>query len=85
MKKNIRKEIKIGALIFAIFNVVNFIANEIGREILVLHLCLGGLAGLAFAEVIIGLLPEMIYLKVKNYKKKFIPFIKWPYYQEYIR
>lgn len=68
MKENMRKEIKIGVILFAIFNVLNFIAIEIGTEIIPLHFCLGGLAALAFAEIIIGLLPESIYLKVKNCK-----------------
>ena len=63
-------------MLFAIFNVVNFITNEIGTEILVLHFCLGGLAGLAFVEIIIGLLPQSIYLKINNCKKNCISFIK---------
>lgn len=76
MRNNMRKETKIGFLIFAIFNIVNFITNEIGREIPILHFCLGGLAGLAFAALIIGLLPESIYLKIKDYKKSCVLFLK---------
>jgi hypothetical protein len=76
MKGKMRKETKIGLLILAIFYVLNLITKEIGEEIFVLHFLLGGLVGLAFAEMVIGLLPESIYLKIKNFKKKCNPFIK---------
>lgn len=76
MKENMRKEIKIGILFFAIFNILNLIANVIGKEILALHFFRGGFAALALVEIIIGLLPESIYLKVKNSKKNFILFRK---------
>ena len=74
MKKNMRKEIRIGVLIFAVYNIIYLITKVIDTEIVVLHFCLGGLAGLAFVEIIIGLLPESIYFKIKNFKKK-IPFL----------
>ena len=70
-----RKEIKNSVILFAVFNVLNFITIVIGKEILVLHFCRGIMAGLAFIQVIIGVLPESIYLKVKSFKKNCIPFI----------
>lgn len=76
MKEKMRKETKIGLLLFAIFNVVHLITNEIGPEIVVLHFILGGLVGLALAEIIIGLLPESAYFRLKKFKKNIIPFIK---------
>lgn len=74
MNRKMRKETKIGILLLAIFNVINLITNEIGTEIVALHFLLGGLAGLALAEFIIGLLPETAYTGLKNWKKSFIPF-----------
>lgn len=72
MKESMRKEIKIGLLIFVIFNTLKFIMSEIGVETPALHFFLGGLAGVAFAEIAIGLLPEPIYLKVKNFKRSIL-------------
>lgn len=71
MKGNMRKETRIGLLLIAIFNLVNFITNELGTKVPVLHFCLGGLAGLAFMELIMGMLPEAVYYKIKSYKKNF--------------
>lgn len=76
VKENMRKEIKIGLAFFVLFSILNFISNEIGAEIPILHFGRGILVGLAFAEIIIGLLPESIYLKTKNFKKSYIQFIK---------
>jgi len=75
MRENMRKEIKNGVLLFTLFNIINLIIIVIGKEIVVLHFCRGVLAGLAFTQVIIGMLPESIYLKVKSFKKNCIPFI----------
>lgn len=75
LMKNMRKEIKNAIMLFALFNTINFITIVIGKEILALHFCCGVFAGLAFTEIIIGLLPESIYLKVKNFKKNYISFI----------
>lgn len=72
MDKSNRKEIKIGIFLFTIFNVINFITDQIGTEIYVFELLLGGIAGVAFAEIIIGSLPETIYVKLKNFKKNII-------------
>lgn len=72
MDKSNRKEIKIGIFLFTIFNVINFITDQIGTEIFVFELLLGGIAGVAFAEIIIGSLPETIYVKLKNFKKNII-------------
>lgn len=72
MDKSNRKEIKIGIFLFTIFNVINFITDQIGTEIFIFELLLGGIAGVAFAEIIIGSLPETIYVKLKNFKKNII-------------
>ena len=69
MKENMRKETKIGLLLFAIFNILNFITKEVGTEMPILHFCLGVLTGLAFLYIIIGLLPESNYLKLRRFKK----------------
>ncbi len=69
MKPTMRKELKIGILLFAIFNLANLMINHLFPEIPALHFILGGLAGLAFCEIIIGILPETTYLKLKNLKK----------------
>lgn len=64
-----RKKLKIGILLFAIYNLANLIINYLLPEIPVLHFILGGLAGLALCQIIIGSLPETTYLKLKNLKK----------------
>lgn len=63
-----KKEVKIGILLFAVFNVLNLIFNEIVAETPVLHYLLGGLVGLSLAMIIIGILPESVYLKLKEFK-----------------
>lgn len=72
MDKSNRNEIKIGIFLFTIFNVIHFVTDQIGTETFVFELLLGGIAGMAFAEIIIGLLPETIYVKLKNFKKNII-------------
>ncbi|WP_373482196.1 hypothetical protein [Acetobacterium sp.] len=69
MKPTMRKELKIGLLLFAIFNLINFIIKNLLPEIPVLHFILGGLAGLALCQIIIGILPAATYLKLKNFKR----------------
>ena len=69
MKPTMRKELKIGLLLFAIFNLANLVINHLLPEIPALHFILGGLAGLAFCQTIIGILPETTYLKLKKLKK----------------
>ncbi|KNZ40343.1 hypothetical protein [Acetobacterium bakii] len=76
MNKDMRKELKIGILLFAIFNLINLFAHDIVPELPVLHFFLGGLAALAFMEIIIGILPEPTYLKLKQFKKNLRPFKK---------
>ena len=71
---NMRKEIKNAVMLFALFQVVNFISILTGNEIQVLHFCLGIIAALAFMELIIGLLSDSIYHKVRNFKRNRIPF-----------
>jgi len=71
-----RKELKIGILLFAIFNVINLIVRDFVPEIPVLHFFLGGFAALAFAEIIIGILPEPTYFKLKHFKNIIKPFKK---------
>ena len=46
MKPTMRKELKIGLLLFAIFNLANLVINHLLPEIPALHFILGGLAGL---------------------------------------
>lgn len=69
MKSDMRKEVKVGILLFAIFNILNLIINNFFPEIPVLHFILGGLVGLALSQIIIGILPEPAYLKLKHFKK----------------
>lgn len=69
MKPTMRKELKIGLLLFALFNLVNLFTNNLFPEIPALHFILGGLAGLAFCQTVIGILPEATYLKLKKFKK----------------
>lgn len=69
MKKNMRKETKIGILLLVLFNIINFIATDIFPEIPMLHFLLGGLVGLSLCQIVIGILPESAYLKLKNFKK----------------
>ncbi|MDZ5724414.1 hypothetical protein [Acetobacterium sp. K1/6] len=68
MKTNMRKELKIGILLFAIFNLINFFSKNMLPEMPALHFILGGLVGLALCQIIIGILPESTYLKLKNFK-----------------
>lgn len=68
MKKELKKEVKIGILLFAVFNILNLIFNEIVAEMPALHFFLGGLVGLSLAMIIIGILPEMVYIKLKDFK-----------------
>ncbi|MBI4858576.1 MAG: hypothetical protein HY818_17715 [Acetobacterium woodii] len=72
MKKPMKREVKLGILLFAIFNIVNLIANTILPEMPILHFIQGGLVGLALSQIIIGILPEPTYLKLKNFKKKIL-------------
>jgi hypothetical protein len=72
MKKPMKREVKVGILLFAIFNIVNLIANTILPEMPILHFLRGGLVGLALSQIIIGILPEPAYLKLKNLKKKIL-------------
>jgi len=69
MKTDMRKELKIGILLFAVFNLINFFTKNILPEIPALHFILGALVGLALCQIIIGILPESTYLKLKNFKK----------------
>lgn len=69
MKATMRKELKIGLILFALFNLVNLFTNNLFPEVSALHFILGGLAGLAFCETIIGILPETTYTKLKKLKK----------------
>lgn len=69
MKFEKRKEIRNAVIIFSLFNLVNLIVLFIGQEISILHFVRGALAGMAFVEVLIGLLPESAYLSIKNFKK----------------
>ncbi len=69
MKRDMRKETKIGILLLALFNIINFITTNIAPEIHILHFLLGGLAGLSLCQIVIGILPESAYLKLKNFKK----------------
>lgn len=71
-----RKEVKVGILLFAIFNILNIIANNLLQEIPMLHFILGGLVGLALSQIIIGILPEPTYKKLKRSKKNLFPFKK---------
>lgn len=66
-----RKEVKIGLLLFAVFNIIRYITNEIVSEVPVIHFFLGGLVGLSLVHLIIGLLPEATYLKLKAFKRVF--------------
>jgi len=69
MKTTMRKELKIGLLLFALFNLVNLFVNNLSPEVPALHFILGGLAGLSFCGTIIGILPETTYTKLKKLKK----------------
>jgi len=71
-----RKEIKIGGLLYVIFIVVRFFTKEILTEVPVIHFFLGIFVGLAIVEIIIGLLPEATYLKLKTIKNDYTPFAK---------
>lgn len=65
-----RKELRISVLLFTIFNIVRLISDEIGHEIFILHFFLGGLCAGAFLEMVIGMLPEATYIKLKSLKMK---------------
>ncbi len=69
MRENMRKEVKIGLLLFAIFNVLKYITNEIVSEVPVIHFILGGLVGLSLVHIVIGSLPESTYSKIKAFKR----------------
>lgn len=71
-----RREVKVGILLFAIFNILNIIVNNFFPEIPVFHFILGGLVGLALCQIIIGILPESAYIKLKRFKKNLFPFKK---------
>jgi len=73
MNRNMRKELKTGILLVVIFNVINLVVRDFVLEMPVLHFFLGGLAALAFAEIIIGILPEPSYVKLKQFKNTIKP------------
>ncbi|MFH5836763.1 hypothetical protein ACHAL6_11895 [Proteiniclasticum sp. C24MP] len=66
---NTRKELKNAVMFFALFQVVNFISIQTGREIRALHFLLGIIAGLAFSELMIGLLSDSVYHRIRSFKK----------------
>ncbi len=68
MKKELRKETKVGLICFVVFNILNYIAIETGSELPLLHFCTAGFIGLSISFLIVGLLPENVYTKVKNIK-----------------
>lgn len=72
MRNELKKEVKIGILLFAVFNVLNLIFNEIFAEMPTLHFLLGGFAGLSLTMIIIGILPEAVYLKLKDFKSNLL-------------
>ena len=57
-----RKELKIGIFLQAIFNILEHFFN-------VPDLLLGFLVGLGLCFIIIGILPEKAYLRLKKWKK----------------
>lgn len=69
MKENMRKEVKMGLLLFAIFSIIRYITIEIVAEVPVIHFFLGGLVGLSLVYIIIGSLSEATYLKLKAFKR----------------
>ena len=73
MRKS-RKEIRTAVLLFALFQVVYFISMQLGEEIRAVHFALGIIAGLAFSALLIGLLSDSVYQRLKNFKKRILPF-----------
>lgn len=71
-----RKEFKLGVMLFAIFNVVRFIAKDILTELPAIHFILGVIVGLALVHIMIGSLPEDKYLRIKAFKGNFSSFVK---------
>lgn len=71
-----RREFKLGVLIFAIFNFIRFIAEDILKEVPEIHFILGVLAAMSLVYIMIGTLPENTYLKIKSLKRNLISFIK---------
>lgn len=76
MKENVRKETKIGALLFVVFNVVRIIADDKLTDLPLIHFSLGLLSGAAILLIMIGFLPEDKYLRIKSFKRNFGLFIK---------
>jgi hypothetical protein len=65
-----KKEIRIGLLFLALYNLLNFTVNYVlEREIPALHFFLGAFIGFALAEIVIGMLPESVYDKLKSHKR----------------
>jgi len=69
MKTTMRTEVKIGIVLFAIFNFANLMLQSLIAEMPLLHFIIGMLVGLSFCLIIIGILPETTYLKLKKLKK----------------
>lgn len=72
--KNSRKEIQTAVLLFALFQIVHFIFMQLGEEFRAVHFALGIIAGLAFSALLIGLLSDSVYQRLKNFKKRIHPF-----------
>ena len=70
MNWDVRKEIKTGVLLFTVFNLLNFISDHLGADYSAIHFMLGMIAGLAFAHILVGILPEPVYVGLKKRKSR---------------
>lgn len=68
-KRNMRKETRYGIILIAVYNCINIFFTNTNKEIPTLHFLLGGLAGMAILQFVLGMLPEEKYMKLKQYKK----------------
>lgn len=67
-----RKETKIGILFFVLSIVLNKITKEFSVEVNILYFIIGACTGLSLVGIIIGMLPQNVYRKLKEWKKKYV-------------
>lgn len=67
-----RKETKIGILFFVLSTVLNKITKEFLLEVNILYFITGACTCSGLVGIIIGMLPQDVYGKLKEWKKKYV-------------
>jgi hypothetical protein len=69
-ENNMRKELKIGLVLIMIFNLTNGLLRGVIGENMFLEFISGGLCGGGLLGIILGIIPDTAYLKIRRLKGK---------------